>query len=241
MTLLLVDDEPFVIQELANTMDARKLGLHQVLLAYNAVQAQSLFQQYQIDIIVTDVEMPQISGLELLAWVKANHPQTIGVILTCHSVFRYAQEALRLGCADYILKPVMIDDLEKTISRVIRGLMIEEQEGQDRRESTVVQRAKMFINDNIHLPLIRGDVASHVFLTADYLDRRFKAETGETIFSYIQQKKVSVAKQMLLKTDMNISEISEKLGYNSLSNFSFTFKQATGMSPKAFREKGKSS
>lgn len=237
MTLLFVDDEPLVIQDIANSLDTQKLGVDKIHLAYSAKQAQEVFQRETIDIILCDIEMPQTNGLELLAWVKERYPATRSIIVTSFSVFKYAQQALHLGCLDYLLKPTAISDLEKAIARAIQTM-----DGQNRPEpdeyaqlSSTVKRAVLFILDNQSLSLSRQDVASHVFLNPDYLDRRFKSETGMSITQFITNKKVEKAKKLLKDNQHSISEIAELVGYNNLSNFSYMFKQYTGLSPRAYR------
>jgi len=113
--LLLVDDEVHAIEGVKADLDLQKLQITQLLIANNVKQAKELFQREQIDILLCDIEMPQESGLELLKWVKAQQYSTVTVFLTSHADFRYAKEALQLGSLDYLLKPVLKDDLERVI------------------------------------------------------------------------------------------------------------------------------
>ena len=84
-------------------------------IAGNVEQAKGIIRNYRPDIILCDIEMPQSSGLELLAWCKDNAPETETIILTCHAQFSYAQTAVRLGSLDYLLKPVTEDTLIRVI------------------------------------------------------------------------------------------------------------------------------
>ncbi len=236
MTILFVDDEPLIIQDLAKSIDREALMIDKILLAYSAKQAQAFFAQEPIHLVLCDVEMPQTNGLEFLSWVKENYPDTKSMIITGFSVFRYAQTALQLGCLDYLLKPISPEDLEKAIARVGKiTLPLEEDKFQNL--STAVKQAILFILDNQSLALTRQEVASHVFLNPDYLDRKFKAETNMSITQYITTKKVEKAKDLLQNSTMSISEIAELAGYSNLANFSCMFKQVTGFTPSAYRKK----
>lgn len=132
MTILLVDDEPLVIQDIAAEVSWEALGIQHVLLAYNASQAMQEFEYHHIDLVICDVEMPQINGIQLLAWIKEHSPSTKSIILTCHPLFDYAKEAIRLNCIDYMLKPVdtdaLSDLLRKTVEDFRRNSPLHDQE-----------------------------------------------------------------------------------------------------------------
>lgn len=117
MRLLLVDDERLILEELITITDWKRIGISHIETAGNVEQAKGIIRNYRPDIILCDIEMPQSSGLELLAWCKDNAPETETIILTCHAQFSYAQTAVRLGSLDYLLKPVT----EDTLIRVIRS------------------------------------------------------------------------------------------------------------------------
>ncbi|RCX09922.1 two-component system response regulator YesN [Anaerobacterium chartisolvens] len=122
MKLLIVDDEIIITEDLKNSIEWSKLGITEVFTAFNIRQAKEVFFNSEIDIMLCDIEMPQGSGLELLAWVRKNFPKTESIFLTCHADFSYAKEAIRLGSLDYILKPVPYMELEKAISKAIEKI-----------------------------------------------------------------------------------------------------------------------
>lgn len=132
MTILLIDDEPLVIQDIAASISWETIGIQHVLLAYNASSAMREFEYHHIDLVICDVEMPQINGIQLLTWIKEHSPSTKSIILTCHPLFDYAKEAIRLNCIDYMLKPVdtdaLSDLLRKTVEDLRRNSPLSEQE-----------------------------------------------------------------------------------------------------------------
>lgn len=115
--MILVDDEILAIEGVKSDLDLQKLGISRLFTAYNVEQAKEIFDQEVIDIMLCDIEMPQETGLALLSWVREKYPNTVAIFLTSHADFKYAKEALRLGSLDFLLKPVMADDLEQVIRR----------------------------------------------------------------------------------------------------------------------------
>lgn len=119
MKLLVVDDEYLVIEELLSITDWDLLGITEIYSATNAVRAEQILREKNIDIMFCDIEMPQADGLELLRRVKKEFPNLEVIMLTSHAQFAYVQSALRYGSYDYLLKPVMEED----IINVVRGLV----------------------------------------------------------------------------------------------------------------------
>ncbi|OMF26755.1 hypothetical protein BK133_20160 [Paenibacillus sp. FSL H8-0548] len=115
--LLLVDDELHAIEGVKSDLDMDKLGLSRLFTAYNMKQAKAIIESEKIDIMLCDIEMPQGSGLELLSWAREQYPHLITIFLTSHADFKYAKEAIQLGSLDYLLKPVLTDELENVIRR----------------------------------------------------------------------------------------------------------------------------
>jgi two-component system response regulator YesN len=115
--LLLVDDEIHAIEGVKADLELEKLGITRLFTAYSMSEAQEVFAKEVVDILLCDIEMPQGSGLELLAWVRERHPNTATIFLTSHADFKYAKEALKMGSIDYLLKPVLTGDLENAIRK----------------------------------------------------------------------------------------------------------------------------
>ncbi|WP_152396493.1 helix-turn-helix domain-containing protein [Paenibacillus guangzhouensis] len=120
--VLIVDDELHAVKGVASGVDWARIGVTKIHQAYNIRQAKEVFEQHPVELMVCDIEMPQGSGLELMAWVKERYPETIVVFLTCHADFQFARQALQLGSFDYLLKPVRYAELESVLARGIERL-----------------------------------------------------------------------------------------------------------------------
>lgn len=118
-TVLLVDDEESVLNVLEASIDWQELGVDTLLKAADGRAALDLFEQRQIDLLVTDIQMPIMGGIELIRNVRRLRPDTHCVLLTAYSEFEYAQEAIRLGVDNYLLKPVAKDEIAQTIQTAL--------------------------------------------------------------------------------------------------------------------------
>lgn len=127
---MLVDDEPFILQGLSVIIDWEKEGYKIVKKASDGQEALDYLSENEVDLIITDIRMPQINGLELLEKVRnENLSEAYIIILSGYNDFKYAQAAIRYSCMDYILKPVQKEQLLENIRRVTkkRENMIQEE------------------------------------------------------------------------------------------------------------------
>lgn len=119
MNAIVIDDQVNVVDGIVSGVHWEALGIGQVFKAYNSSQAQEVFQAQSISLMVCDIEMPMGSGIDLLKWVRIHYPKVECIFLTAHAKFEYANEALRLGCFDYVLQPVKYAELEQVLARAI--------------------------------------------------------------------------------------------------------------------------
>ena len=119
MNLLLVDDEVLTLNTLQVVIPWKDIGIDHIFTACNIIEAKELLQSESIQIVISDIEMPNGSGLDLISWMDANSPDVVKILLTCHSRFDYASFALRHGVMDYLLKPIDIEAVENITKRAI--------------------------------------------------------------------------------------------------------------------------
>ncbi|MCG3210103.1 MAG: Sensor histidine kinase RcsC [Anaerolineae bacterium] len=114
--ILVVDDEASVCRVLKRILDAE--GYH-VVTATSGEEAQTLLQQQPIDLVVSDLVMPEFSGLDLLTWAKSNFPEIEFILVTGYGTIESAVEALRLGAHDYLTKPINNAELAHSVHRAL--------------------------------------------------------------------------------------------------------------------------
>lgn len=116
--LVLVDDEEDVREGLLGLIKWESLGYKVVDTAENGKEAAESVEKYVPDVVVTDIQMPFMNGLQLSEWIRCHYPATKIIILTGYDEFEYAQKAIRLGIDEYILKPFSAGELEEVLQKV---------------------------------------------------------------------------------------------------------------------------
>ena len=119
MNALLVDDDRYFVAALREKIDWPSLGIDEVYSAYNIRGAREIIERHAIRVMLCDIEMPQGSGLELLAWIRERAYPVQAIFLTNYADFHYAQKALELQSLDYYLKPVALDKLYPGIAKAV--------------------------------------------------------------------------------------------------------------------------
>ena len=124
-TVLLVDDEEEVIQVIMKKLDWEQLGFSIVGYACNGVKAFEMVEDYQPDVVMTDIKMPYMNGMQLSHRIKTQYPDTKILIFTGFDEFEYAKEAVHLEVEEYILKPVNSLELSKVFTQLKSKLDLE--------------------------------------------------------------------------------------------------------------------
>jgi len=128
MNVLIVDDEPIIRVGLRTLIEWDKYGFLLVGEASDGEEALSLMKEQQVDMLVTDIKMPRMDGLELIRLAKKQHADIGIVVLSCLDDFSFVKEAMKLGARDYILKPTMEPDELVAILQAIRISLLEERQ-----------------------------------------------------------------------------------------------------------------
>lgn len=127
-SILIVDDDKLLADKLEETVQWEKIGISMVFTAYNIRQAQKLLEEFPIQFLLCDIDMPQGSGLELLEWIRSRQMEIECVFLSSYANFAYAQKALRLSAREYLLKPIS----NQAWKRFCQGLL-RRQDGKKKR------------------------------------------------------------------------------------------------------------
>lgn len=141
--MIIVDDEPIICEGLRRTIDWSQLGVEVVDVAYDGEQALQLVQAEQVDLVLSDIRMDGMDGLELAEQLKELHPEINCIMISGYEDFEYARRAMRLGVSDYLLKPVDIEELKTVVSRVIEQI-------HERNESGSKEEDVLWLMQAIH-------------------------------------------------------------------------------------------
>lgn len=256
MRLLIADDEKNIRNGLLS-LPWNTIGIQKVYQAENGLEALKILEEKQIDIVISDIKMPGLSGLELAEFVQKNSLDTAVVLLTGFSEFEYAQRALRNGVLDYMLKPLRPRDILTTVLRVKEALekrrykekVVEQYEGaassKDYQEQiswhfrNVNEQAMEILRDmaqNFSQGVSLNSLAEKYHYSVAYLSRMIKKETGFSFSEILNSIRLAQAAEFLQKDCGKISMAGEMAGFSDQKYFSQVFKKAFGVSPGEFRK-----
>lgn len=125
-SLLMVDDEIFAVRGITEGISWKEIGITKVYGVCNVKEARAILEREHIDVVISDIEMPDESGLKLLAWISEHVPKTKVLLLTAYARFDYAASALHYQAEDYLLKPVVHEELKQRVRQCIEKIQEEE-------------------------------------------------------------------------------------------------------------------
>ncbi|WP_219838093.1 response regulator [Paenibacillus sp. R14(2021)] len=251
-TILIVDDEPRSREGMKKMLAAWAAGQYELLTADNGAGALRILGETTVDLMITDIRMPEINGLNLVTRMKETpmQRQPAVILISGHAEFEYAQQAIQLSVVNYLLKPV---SKEKLIAAVEEALKSGEERGRiellqkmadprlmdvtdgEAAFSDPVRQAIVYVETHFGAAVSLKEVAEHVHLNGSYFSALFKEQSGMTFSEYVARRKLQKAKELLLKTKLPIAEIAERIGYQTAKYFNKVFKEYEARSPGQYR------
>ena len=248
LKVLIVENELYVRKGIVLTVDWAAMDCLIVGEAANGEEGLEAARKYKPNLIITDIKMPKMDGIEMLRQLREEGCDAFVIMLTAYSVFEYAQSAIKLGAVDYLIKPFHDGELEAAVGRVREQLAPVRQESEQPPvldalldlnkgdKSKYVMQAMSYISEHYaRQSLNLSEVAASIGISEGYLGHLFKKETDYTILEYITQYRVHMAIQLLRDRRVKIYEVAESVGYKDITYFSTTFKRLVGVSPSEFQ------
>lgn len=249
-SLVIIDDEEYVTVSLPKYISAQHTQFQVAATFTSAGEALTYLHAHGADVVITDIRMPHMDGLEMLAELREFLPDADVLILSGYSEFEYARKACTFGVRNYLLKPIDFQELSKELDSIaaLRSKSapppVKEQSAPAPRvvsnigveDDSVIQYAKNYIRSHYADNISRDTVAKVVFLDGAYFSRLFKQKTGQSYIDFLTEVRMEKAKE-LLATHSSISEISEAVGYFHRNQFITNFRKFTGYTPNEYRTK----
>ena len=244
-TILLVDDNYDFIDFLSACLSTN----YKVLKAMNGLEALEVLKNENADIIISDVMMPKMDGLELCTAIKNNicFSHIPIILLTAKASEEYQLEGLNTGADDYITKPFNMEILKLRISKFIETsmkkheLFNQEIKIEPSRititplDQQFVEKAIQIVESNINkVDFSVEELATRLNISRGYLYKKMVKITGKTSLEFIRVIRMKRAQQLLAESQMQIAEIAYMLGYNSPKVFTKHFKETFNISPSDF-------
>jgi len=233
-TLLIVDDDKDFREEFKDFLYG-----YDVKEASNGREALELLRRANtVDLVILDVHMPGLGGIDVLTEMKKTDPGLGIIILTGYSSKDVAIEALKGHADDYIEKPLDPVKTRKIIERVLEATA----GGGDINTSDLrskIEKVKRFVERNCFKKTTLEDAAKAICLSPKYLSRVFKEQMHISFSQFKLGIKIDKSKKLLRQAGYNINQISEKLGYENAESFIRQFKKFTGTTPTGYRKNPK--
>lgn len=248
--VLIADDERLEREALADLVVRRFEHEAVIQTAENGRRAADTAILWEADLILMDIEMPGINGLDAARAVLEQRPECKVIFVTAYSLFQYAHEAMHLGACDYLLKPVDPDEAEAAIRRAIRQIeagrklaelapvapepAADTAEAED-RNALVMAYVRRYMEDNYMFDLSLDSVSEILHISPAYLSAQFKKYQKMNFLDCLTELRINAAKQLLTDPLRSAAEVASMVGYEDASYFARAFKKRTGMTPTQYR------
>ncbi len=239
--LLIADDEDMIRKGVAKYLQLHTDRFSKIYEAENGQEAIDLTLRYQPDMLLLDVQMPVKTGLDVMKEVQKAGLEPVTVILSGYDAFSYAQQAVKFGARDYLLKPVRAADILNTLNELADKYIGKETEVVEEEETTnpLVREATEYMQENYAKDLSLTEVAEHLRISTGYLSTLMNQNLGCGFVDYLNQVRVDRACCYLEQNQLKNYEVAYKVGFNDEKYFSKVFKKIKGMTPKEYRMSSK--
>jgi two-component system, response regulator YesN len=245
--LAVVDDHRFIRESIIKSIDWEGLGVEISGEASNGVEAEALVLRKRPDIVVTDIRMPGIEGLDLVERLHQLGFHGKVIVITGFQEFEYAQRALKLDVVDLVLKPIKNEELVAAVRKAIAEIEREAPIADSRRPpepgaatesyGLMVDSILAYIDRHYAEDLTLNRIAEEFKLNASYVSRIVAKGTGSGFVQQVNRRRIAVAERLLEDPSTRIKEIVSACGFSDYSYFLKIFRSIAGCTPQQYRDR----
>lgn len=245
LKVLVVEDEEMIRKGIVLAVDWAALDCVVVGEAADGAAALDAVERYDPSLIITDLKMPRMDGIQMLQQLRARGNNAYVIILTAYDSFSYAQSALRLGGGGFSAQALPRRGSWSRPSPTCSAGWQPPGQPEDEAipglkkgdKSKYVLQAMDYIGAHYGEQTISvSTIAQHLGLSESHLSHLFRKETDYTIMNYLTRYRIHKAMELLRDCRLKVYEIAERVGYRDITYFSSTFKKVVGMSPSEFQD-----
>ncbi len=244
--VVIIDDEPIIVEGISRMIKWDQFNCKIIATANDGTEGTQLIRRHQPDIIITDISMPDLDGLSMIAGLKSEFPNMEISILTGYRKFEYAQRAIRLGITRFLLKPSNMEELEEAIramtgnltAKGIQSLESKEEavESMDSEASNfIVKNAIKYIEQNYLHKITLCEVAEKTYVSQWHLSKLLNRHLGQNFSEILNSVRIKEAQKLLFDPSLRIGDIAERVGFIDMAHFSRVFKKNVGVSANEYR------
>jgi len=246
--VMIVDDDRWMLKGMRSIIPWEDSGFDIFGEATDGQMAFEMIVLHKPEVVFTDIVMPKLSGLELIQKVSKAGIKTEFVILSGHADFSYAQEAIKLGAFDYLLKPLENEELMDVLERLRQKHNVMNDiesddfhiDGQNiTSDNSTLKLILNYINENYSSKLHLYEVADHFHFNSSYISQLFSRELGISFSQYLTTYRLNMAEKLLKQNKYSLNDISQMVGINDYFYFNKLFKKYKGITPNNYKTKVK--
>ena len=241
----IIDDEPIIVEGLSRVVQWEKYHCELAGTAEDGMTGLEMIHRVRPDMIITDISMPGMDGLTMIAALKSEFPDMEICILTGYREFDYAQKAITLGVTRFLLKPSNMEQIEEALQTMTANLekkeslyekiQREKQPEETGASSFIVRNALEYMETNYDRHLTLADVAEKIYVSQWHLSKLLNKYQKKSFSEILNQIRVSHAKELLRDPSLRIGDIAEQVGFLDMAHFSRVFKKCEGISANEYR------
>ena len=239
--VVLIDDENIIVEGLRRVVKWADHSCQVVGTANDAASGADMIRAMRPQILFTDIRMPGQDGLVMLAGLRSEFPDMQVTVMTGYRDFAYAQEAIRLGVARFLLKPTKMDEINEALETMVQHLdkMPPEPETEPAGPSTagsfIVDKACEYMQAHYREKLTLQAVADCCYVSQWHLSKLLNRYAEKSFYDILNSIRIQKAKELLADPSLRIGDIGEMVGYSDTAHFARTFKKLEGMSANEYR------
>lgn len=236
--VMIADDEKYMLEAMEKLINWEKMDCQ---LIFKAQNGQELIRQMKVevpDIVITDIKMPLVSGIEVAQYVYERMLPTKVIILSAYADFEYAQEAIAYDVCGYIVKTSAIEMLPEMIQKAIGKMSkpMDDLKDTEGCSEDILVKLQKYIQVHFTERLTLAQISKDIHANGSYLSRLYKIKTGQNLFDTINKMRIEKAKE-LMQQGHKIYEAAQMVGFEDVSYFSRVFKKYEGCSPREYERK----
>ena len=246
--VVVAEDELLIQENLIKKINALSLPFTIKGTFEDGESALDFIRNHHVDLLITDIKMPVMSGLELSRILRASFPSIKVLIISGYNEFTLAQQAIEYQVKGFLLKPIKQENLEQALTKLLIELDGENETVQasvpehlkNMSKEEIVSCIEKYLQENFRRQITMGEISDRLGFAPDYLSHLFKKYHNESPIRYLTNLRIHYARQLLIRhPELEVSIIGEMSGYPDPVYFSKVFKKNTGIWPSQYRsEKG---
>lgn len=238
---MIADDDAIILRGMKKFIDWNQYGFDIVATADNGRTLLELCRQKEVDVVITDIEMPKMNGLEVMKALKEINKNIKIIVISGFDKFEYAKQSIQYGVFYYLLKPINPVELIGVLNKLREEFFVMPEQkaepfGDPKDVGQIVKLVKKKIDENDDKEISLEYIQEHYYVSPAYFSKVFKELTGVNFIKYRQNHKMLYAEYLLEHTDYRLYEIAERLDYEDERYFSRVFKKHHGMTPKEWKD-----